>query len=74
MVGVADTEGAEEAARMSEAICTEAEGDEEAEAVRERSAFDSGPGALASASAPASNPDPGPDPEGTPFVAGEVIV
>jgi hypothetical protein len=50
----------EEAARMSEAICTD--GDDEADAVRERSGFDSRPGA-----------DPVPAPDITPFVAGEAI-
>lgn len=47
---------------MSEAICTE--GDDEAEAVREPSAFGSGP-----ASAPVSNPGP----DATPLVAAEAI-
>lgn len=64
VAGTTGAEGAEEAARMSEAICKE--GDKEAEAVREPSAFDCGP-----ASVPA--PGPGPTPDASPLVTGEAI-
>lgn len=62
VAGAAGIDVLEEAARISEAICTD--GDDEADAVRERSGFDSrsGPGAESL-----------PAPDATPFVAGEAI-